>query len=66
MSAMRSLDSKGRKNDEHPQGNHTVLDDTAPNYKIKSMVVVPDRRLSYERHADRASTGSSVDSILES
>jgi hypothetical protein len=57
---MRSLGSEGRKNHERPWGNYTGLDDTAPNYKVKSIVVVPDRRLSYQRHAKRASTDSAL------
>ena len=31
-----------------------MLDDKAPNYKIKSIVVLPGKRLSYQRHAKRA------------
>ena len=31
-----------------------MLDDTAPNYKVKRIVVLPGKRLSYQRHAQRA------------
>ena len=51
---MSSLDSGGREFDQRPWGNFTVLDDRAPNYKVKRIVVLPDKRLSYQRHAKRA------------
>jgi mannose-6-phosphate isomerase-like protein (cupin superfamily) len=51
---MSSLDNEGRGYDERPWGNYTVLDDKATNYKVKRIVVQPDRRLSYQRHAERA------------
>lgn len=51
---MSSLDNEGREYDERPWGNYTVLDDKATNYKVKRIVVLPDRRLSYQRHAKRA------------
>ena len=51
---MSSLDNEGREYDERPWGNYTVLDDKATNYKVKRIVVQPDRRLSYQRHAKRA------------
>jgi mannose-6-phosphate isomerase-like protein (cupin superfamily) len=52
--AMSTLDSEGREYDERPWGNYTVLDDKAPNYKVKRIVVLPDKRLSYQRHTKRA------------
>lgn len=51
---MSTLDNEGREYDERPWGNFTVLDDKAPNYKVKCIVVLPDKRLSYQRHAQRA------------
>ena len=51
---MSSLDNEGREYDERPWGNYTVLDDKAPNYKVKRIVVLPGQRLSYQRHAKRA------------
>lgn len=43
-----------REYDERPWGNYTVLDDDAPDHKVKRMVVHPGNRLSYQRHAKRA------------
>ncbi|HSN02281.1 MAG TPA: phosphomannose isomerase type II C-terminal cupin domain [Acidimicrobiales bacterium] len=51
---MSSVDSFGRERDTRPWGSYTVLDDTAPDYKIKQIIVVPGHRLSYQRHAKRA------------
>ena len=51
---MSNLDSFGRERDTRPWGSYTVLDDTAPNYKVKQIIVVPGQRLSYQRHAKRA------------
>jgi mannose-6-phosphate isomerase-like protein (cupin superfamily) len=45
---------KEREYDERPWGNYTVLDDDAPDHKVKRMVVYPGKRLSYQRHAKRA------------
>jgi mannose-6-phosphate isomerase len=39
---------------ERPWGNYTVLDDDAPDHKVKRIVVHPRKRLSYQRHAKRA------------
>jgi mannose-6-phosphate isomerase-like protein (cupin superfamily) len=39
---------------ERPWGNYTVLDDDAPDHKVKRLVVHPGKRLSYQRHAQRA------------
>lgn len=39
--------------DERPWGNYTVLDEGA-GYKVKRIVVLPGKRLSYQKHARRA------------
>jgi mannose-6-phosphate isomerase len=39
---------------ERPWGNYTVLDDDAPDHKVKRLVVHPGKRLSYQRHHQRA------------
>ncbi len=38
--------------DERPWGNFTVLDEGA-DYKVKRIVVLPGKRLSYQKHAQR-------------
>jgi mannose-6-phosphate isomerase len=43
-----------REYSERPWGNYTVLDDDAPDHKVKRIVVLPGKRLSYQRHARRA------------
>ena len=43
-----------REHSERPWGNYTVLDDDAPDHKVKRIVVHPGKRLSYQRHARRA------------
>ena len=40
------------KYDERPWGNFTVLDEGA-GYKVKRIVVLPGKRLSYQKHAQR-------------
>ncbi len=35
-------------------GHYTVLDDDAPDHKVKRLVVHPGKRLSYQRHSKRA------------
>ena len=45
---------KEREYSERPWGNYTVLDDDAPDHKVKRLVVHPGKRLSYQRHARRA------------
>ncbi|MDX2034904.1 MAG: phosphomannose isomerase type II C-terminal cupin domain [Blastocatellia bacterium] len=40
------------KYDERPWGNFTVLDEGA-GYKVKRIVVLPGKRLSYQQHARR-------------
>ena len=41
------------EHDVRPWGSFTVLED-APGHKVKRMDVLPDRRLSYQRHAHRS------------
>ncbi len=48
-----SDDPGGREHDVRPWGEYTVLDDDAPDHKIKRIVVRPGKRLSYQRHARR-------------
>jgi mannose-6-phosphate isomerase-like protein (cupin superfamily) len=43
-----------REYSERPWGNYTVLDDDATDHKVKRIVVHPGKRLSYQRHAQRA------------
>ncbi len=43
-----------REDSERPWGNFTVLDDDAPDHKVKRIVVHPGKRLSYQRHFKRA------------
>jgi mannose-6-phosphate isomerase len=43
-----------REFSERPWGNYTVLDDDAPDHKVKRLVVHPGKRLSYQRHSKRA------------
>ncbi len=39
--------------DERPWGSFTVLDE-GDNYKVKRIEVLPEKRLSYQRHSRRA------------
>jgi len=39
---------------ERPWGSYTVIDDGAADHKVKRLVVHPGKRLSYQRHAQRA------------
>jgi mannose-6-phosphate isomerase len=39
--------------DERPWGSFTVLDE-APGYKVKRIEVLPEKRLSYQRHEQRS------------
>ncbi len=41
------------KYDERPWGNFTVLDE-GEGYKVKRIEVLPEKRLSYQKHARRA------------
>ena len=43
-----------REHSERPWGNYTVIDDDEPDHKVKRMVVLPGKRLSYQRHAKRS------------
>ena len=43
-----------REYSERPWGNYTVLDDDAPDHKVKRIVVHPGKRLSYQRHSQRS------------
>jgi mannose-6-phosphate isomerase len=43
-----------REYSERPWGNYLVLDDDAPDHKVKRLVVHPGKRLSYQRHSQRA------------
>ena len=42
-----------REHDERPWGNYTVLEEAA-DHKVKRIVVLPGKRLSYQRHRFRA------------
>ncbi len=39
--------------EERPWGNFTVLDE-GENYKVKRIQVLPDKRLSYQKHSSRS------------
>jgi mannose-6-phosphate isomerase-like protein (cupin superfamily) len=39
---------------ERPWGHYTVIDDAAPDHKVKRLVVRPGKRLSYQLHHKRA------------
>lgn len=51
---MRAEGPPAREHDERPWGSYTVLDDEAPDHKVKRIVVRAGKRLSYQRHARRA------------
>ena len=51
---MTTTDDKGREFDERPWGSFTVLADDMFDHKVKRIIVAPDKRLSYQRHAKRA------------
>jgi mannose-6-phosphate isomerase len=53
-SAARAADVAEHEYSERPWGNYTVLDDDAPDHKVKRLVVHPGKRLSYQRHSKRA------------
>ncbi len=40
------------KYDKRPWGNYTILDE-AEDYKVKRIEVLPEKRLSYQKHAHR-------------
>ncbi|MEK7829561.1 MAG: phosphomannose isomerase type II C-terminal cupin domain [Acidobacteriota bacterium] len=50
---MPSSENNSPKYDERPWGNFTVLDE-ADGYKVKRIEVLPGKRLSYQKHAQRA------------
>ena len=52
MAQTTAIDNSPRY-DERPWGNFTVLDEGA-DYKVKRIVVLPGKRLSYQKHAQRA------------
>ena len=43
-----------REHEDRPWGCFDVIDDDAPDHKVKRIVVHPGRRLSYQRHAKRS------------
>ncbi len=46
-------DGNGLETDHRPWGSYTVLDDDGT-HKVKRIVVLPGKRLSYQRHARRS------------
>ncbi len=54
MQAQQAQSDGEREYSERPWGNYTVLDEDAPDHKVKRIVVHPGKRLSYQRHAQRA------------
>jgi mannose-6-phosphate isomerase len=42
-----------REFDQRPWGTYTVLEE-APNFKVKRIEVLPGKRLSYQKHSQRA------------
>ena len=50
---MAEADSNNPKFDQRPWGSFTVLDE-AGDYKVKRIEVLPHKRLSYQKHAQRA------------
>jgi mannose-6-phosphate isomerase len=46
-------DPNSPRYDERPWGNFTVLDEGST-YKVKRIEVLPDKRLSYQKHSRRA------------
>ena len=43
-----------QEHSERPWGYYDVLDDDAPDHKVKRLVVHPGKRLSLQKHAKRA------------
>ena len=43
---------EAREHDERPWGSYTVLEDAA-DHKVKTLLVYPGKRLSYQRHRHR-------------
>ena len=50
---MQNAVNNSPKYDERPWGSFTVLDE-ADGYKVKRIEVLPGKRLSYQKHAQRA------------
>lgn len=50
---MQSKVDNSPKYDERPWGNFTVLDE-GEGFKVKRIEVLPEKRLSYQKHASRA------------
>ncbi len=50
---MQEAVNNSPKYDERPWGNFTVLDES-DGYKVKRIEVLPGKRLSYQKHAQRA------------
>ena len=46
-------ESRSLETDQRPWGSYTVLDDDG-SHKVKRIVVLPGKRLSYQRHARRS------------
>jgi mannose-6-phosphate isomerase len=53
MSAFGRSDRDPSRYDERPWGSYTVLDE-ADGYKVKRIEVLPGKRLSYQKHAQRS------------
>ena len=53
LESKRATEDKSPIYDERPWGSFTVLDE-GDGYKVKRIVVLPGKRLSYQRHARRA------------
>jgi mannose-6-phosphate isomerase-like protein (cupin superfamily) len=50
---MSSKTNTSPRYDERPWGNFTVLDE-ADTYKVKRIEVLPNKRLSYQKHSQRS------------
>ncbi len=50
---MSEMKDESSRYDERPWGSFTVLDE-GENYKVKRIEVLPDKRLSYQKHEHRA------------
>lgn len=61
---MSSSENNSPKYDERPWGNFTVLDE-ADGYKVKRIEVLPGKRLSYQKHAQRAEHWFIVEGIAK-
>ncbi len=53
MNHDQTIPNNSPKYDERPWGTFTVLDE-ADGYKVKRIEVLPGKRLSYQKHAQRA------------